>query len=64
MYNGINISVGPLLSSWDEADEMKIPCVIRNYNSRCENLDFSYGSMIIKIRYGKESVRYVAEFFT
>jgi hypothetical protein len=55
MYNGINISAGPLLSSWDEADEMKIPCVIHMYiyNRRCENLDFSNGSMIMIIRQRK-----------
>ena len=54
MYNGINISAGTLISSWDEADEMKIPCVRHMYNSWCENLDFCNGSLIMKSGRGKK----------
>jgi hypothetical protein len=48
MYNELNISAGTLISSWEEGEEMKIPCVRHIYNSWCENLDFCNGSLIMK----------------
>jgi len=54
MYNGINISEGTLLSSWDEGEDMKIPCVRHMYNSWCENPDFCNGSLIMKSRREKK----------
>jgi len=54
MYNGINISAGTLVSSWDEADEMKIPCVRQTYKSWWENLDLRNESLIMKSGKGKK----------
>jgi hypothetical protein len=63
MYNGINISVGTLISSWDVADELKIPRVRHMHNSRCENLHFCDGSLIMKNQAGERKCEvYVAEF--
>lgn len=54
MYNGINISESTLISSCDEEEEMIIPRVSHMYNSWCENLDFSNGSLIMKSGRGKK----------